>query len=347
MFDATPVIARIRRRLGGVRELREAADESWLISPQETTHPDPAICLEDDVDRIRNTLSLSDLPTQLRIIRGEPPVHQETRAYRLRNVKLLDGELYAGGFILSLRDQKRQLAYAGTLPRERVGTLACSQYGNRFFGDWLIHDGVLNPLARELGNPVEVARPLWSHEPFYRDLLQYEATAVTRACFDELIVIDDLGENSHKRERHRRNRELVQRIPASHPNGRVFIKRGTTGVRRMLRNESEIESRLAGLGFRIIEPERMTAEELVHQLRGSRVVVGVEGSQLAHALYAMASGGVLVVIQPPDRFNAYFKAWLDSQNADLRFAFTVGKRCGEDDFELEPDRLERLLDLLD
>jgi hypothetical protein len=85
-------------------------------------------------------------------------------------------------------------------------------------------------------------------------------------------------------------------------------------------------------------------QEIVDHLAGARVVMGVEGSHLCHALYAMAEGGGLCVLQPPNRFTCINKDFADCLG--LRYAFLTGTEAAAG-FRVEVKDLNRLLDKLE
>jgi hypothetical protein len=347
MMDFMPLLKKVTRVLRMDLHLQALADECWEIAPAEQSHPRPAVFLEDEIANIVAVTPYSNLPRELRLVHGAPVTHRATMAFRIRSAKLLDGTLYANRYFMSLTPGWPRLFVGGSLQDEPPSVLTSSRIGSRFFGDWLLHDLSANLLAQELGRPVETARKQWAHEPYYRERVGYDATPVHAARFAELTVMDDIGLNAHKRARYRRIRTSLREGEKSSRGALCFLKRGGAGSARALINEDEVESMLHARGFVTLEPEKLTARALASELRDSRIVVGVEGSHLSHAVYGLAPGGALLALQPPRQFNACYKVWLDAQDADLRFAFVVGAPVGENtDFRVDVSRLQRLLDLL-
>jgi capsular polysaccharide biosynthesis protein len=89
-----------------------------------------------------------------------------------------------------------------------------------------------------------------------------------------------------------------------------------------------------------VDPDLTSAGQIAAAIHNARLVVGIEGSHLAHAIYAIADGGTLLAIQPPNRFNNVFKDIADAMA--LRYAFIVGAPV-PGGFEVEVDRLDRLI----
>jgi capsular polysaccharide biosynthesis protein len=123
----------------------------------------------------------------------------------------------------------------------------------------------------------------------------------------------------------------------------VYLRRGAFGAQdpRVLINGEEVESFLAAQGFAIVDPDRLSSEELCRQMRGASVVVGIEGSHLAHAIYTMASDGVICALQPPRRFNNVYKDYTDC--VGMRYAFVVGAPK-DGGFVVPKDELARTLE---
>jgi hypothetical protein len=74
----------------------------------------------------------------------------------------------------------------------------------------------------------------------------------------------------------------------------------------------------------------------------ARIVVSVEGSHLSHVVLSMADNGVLLVLQPPDRFATVYKEYTDCVH--MRFGFVVCDKS-HTGFVVNMDDLRRTLDL--
>ena len=98
---------------------------------------------------------------------------------------------------------------------------------------------------------------------------------------------------------------------------------------------------LAGLGFRILDPQRDSFETMRNALCHAPLVVGVEGSALVHAIMLMPSDGCLAVIQPPRRFNNLHKGYTDCLGQG--YAFTVADEV-DGGFHLPVGRLLALFE---
>ena len=90
--------------------------------------------------------------------------------------------------------------------------------------------------------------------------------------------------------------------------GTVYIRRGRSGQERGFLNEDEVIRALEQKGVTIVEAETDT-QSMIEKLMEARILIGVEGSQLAHGVYTLADGGAILALQPPDRFYNPHREW--------------------------------------
>ncbi|MGB7602757.1 MAG: glycosyltransferase family 61 protein, partial [Candidatus Sulfotelmatobacter sp.] len=333
----------LRRVLRRPATLADVSARTWSLCAAEVTTVPPAIYLEADLDRVLGLNPDTSRELESRRITGGKVEHAATRVYAIARIHLLRGCLYAGPCKHQLLERRESSTREEEPRAEKSGALACTQYGNMFFGHWLLDDLSLHLAAERLDRPVVVARPAYRHEPGYRGLLNVEGHPCAAGVFEQLLVLEDYGQNSHRRRRHQ---ELRARLRSRVPDGgadRVYIRRGVLGARqrRALANGGEVEQFLTSQRIKVIDPDGMSSAEIARELLGAKLVIGTEGSHLAHALYAMREGAVLCVLQPPDRFNNIFKDYTDC--LDMRYAFVTGAPA-EGGFSIDTDNLARALD---
>lgn len=336
----------IRRALGGSASLADISVHTRTLCKAEVTRGPAAIYLEEALGRVSGVGPDTTIEQEMRRIEGGMVENAPTVAYAVAKARLYRGNLYAG------RWKQRLLALPEKGPRRRepwvarTGALASTLYGNTYFGHWIRDDLTLFIAAEDQDFPVVVAGAAYRHEPGYRDLLGLTGPACTEGLFERLLVLQDVGQNSFKK---RRYQELCTRLRRRFPvNGSrfIYIRRGTHGARerRLLVNSAEVEGCAASLGFQIIDPDQLSSEEIVRQTMGANLVMGVEGSHLAHAAYTMAQDAVLCVLQPPDRFNNVCKDYSDC--LEQRYSFVVGAPA-ESGFVVQPDEIQRTLDAIE
>lgn len=335
-----------RRLLRRSAALAVISARSWTIWPAETTSAPAAIYLDGSLDRVQGVGISTSRDNELRRIRGGRVEHAPTVAHEIRQAHLLDGSLYAGPWRWPLARGRTPLFWRGDRAAEKSAALACTFYGSFYFGHWMRDDLSLALAAAEIDKPVITSRTAFRHEPGYRDLLSAHPLARAACAFGRIVVIEDFPQNTSKRRRYEELRaRLAVRIPETGCR-RVYLRRGTVGAQepRNLINGDQIESFLAAQGFAVVDPDRLSSEELCRHLRGASIVVGIEGSHLAHAIYAIAGDGVICALQPPQRFNNVYKDYTDC--AGMRYAFVVGAPS-DGGFVIGVDELARTLEKIE
>ncbi len=346
MWTPLPAI-HLARRLARLtpRDLREKADRTWEIAPAEEGLERPAVFLPGQLERVTGWVFATEHPRGA-MTGGRPIVHAATRAFLLRDAVLVDGVLYKDEACWHLQPQARRLPHVRVEREIARGAVYCTASGNKYFGNWLMDDCATYPLAAAEGTPLTTDQPVTFHTPAYEDWLGMKPERVHAARIRELLIFEDVGQNSSK---HRRCRSLGEKLrahieaPLPHPG--VFILRGRTGMQRILQNEVELAERLRDQrGFRILDPSKVDVPTIVRTCAGARAVVGIEGSGLMHGIMHLPIGGAVVALEPPNRFVRVYKDLTDRDGQS--FAFVVGALAGKGDFTIDADELERTLDLL-
>ncbi|WP_416666201.1 glycosyltransferase 61 family protein [Egbenema bharatensis] len=344
VFNHYFVKQKIQQVLTGRQSYQQVSDRSWILHPEtRRTHP-PAIYLEGDLDKIKGLAPFGSYEIIFSQIQGGSQVHDATIAYCLRNARLIQGHLYKGGYHHSLAEAPHKLWVNEPEQHFLQASLACTWVGNKWFGDWMLCDVPLTLVAQTVAPPVRTVRPPYRDEPGYRQLFQLHSTPVSHAHFDEIFIIDDRGQNDYMRERHASLRSLLRSAYPLSPHSKVMLKRGSDGETRPIKNAAAVEAFLMRQGFAIVEPAKLAPEEIVQQVLGAQLVLGVEGSQLTHALYTIADGGTLLTLQPPRRFNSVLKIFTDCM--DLNFALFLGD-IADNGFTIDIERLAKLLDKIE
>lgn len=304
---------------------------------------------DDHLPRIRGGFVYSAEETIERFLRRRSFQFRPVVAHWLRHAVLLDGSVYARGFRQELRPwgQNRRLRLgfrlAGPCAEVATGALAATYMGSTWWGHWLEDEVPLQLLAEQFAPPVAHVRPAYAHEAGYREALSLPAPArFGVAHFEELVILEDQGQNPLKAARY----HAVRRRLAALPNGgaRIFLSRGRSGARRVLVNEAEVRARLEACGFQTVDVATAGAEEILAACRGAEVVVGVEGSHLAPLLYLMREFGTMVILNPP--FQVQTTVATVALFCRLMPGMFVCQPHAESrtDFTADPDELMRFID---
>jgi hypothetical protein len=344
MISLNPAAERVRKLLyRPYGDLETCAVEDWIVEPESQSYVQPAVFLPGQLDRIRGTMFASADDIVMGFKGGFAVAEGATYGFRVRHVDLVDGVLYGRRSVRHLSHRsKYQLAYQA--PSECVnGVLYESWLGNRWFASWLAEDCLTYRLAEAHGQPVTSRPPGGGHMPDYEARLGIKPLRMARAHFNELVFFRESNNSGRSlRAADLRRRLLGERVPTPHAG--VFLLRGTTGNRRLLRNEAALAEELAHTrGFRILDPSNSSVEQIIEDCAGAEVVVGVEGSHLVHGIMLMPPRAALLVLQPPERVVGQLKMFTDRQN--LRYALVIGSG-GAAEFEIDLNEINQTLDLL-
>lgn len=340
-----PIFNLIRRKTGQTNDFWAQADEVWNVAPAETREFPAAVFLPGQLARIEATVFAGreetiDVVTTHRAIEIAPTV-----AARFRDVDLVDGVLYKGRHEYHLHTRKRRLPLFIRPKKSMSAAVYDSWNGLRYFGSWLMDDTETYRLAEAVGGAATLRANSVGHFGDYERRLGMKSERVIGDVhFDELILFEDDANNSNKiaRAADRRTRLLAGRTPVMHPG--VFLLRGDSGDLRRLENEQALADDLAQRhGIKIMQPLDHSVDEIIDACAGARLIIGVEGSQLTHALTVMAPGGSLLAICPPDRMTAALKRMTD--RLGLHFAFVIGTGT-VNGFSVAPEELEATLQIL-
>jgi hypothetical protein len=170
--------------------------------------------------------------------------------------------------------------------------------GSSWFGHWLEDELPLQMLAKKYGPVISHVRPLYMHElPYLEHLGLDPPMQLHSAHIQSLVVIDEFGQNPDKVRRFLGIRKLLSSGDRRHE--RLYIRRGRTGSPREILNEAQLHARLVAEGYGVVELEHCTFNEMHEACRQARIIVGIEGSHLAHALFMAADHACIVILAPP------------------------------------------------
>ncbi len=327
-----------------LRTLEAAASRSFVIGRGMRERRKRAYFLPNQIERVVASHVETTIEHEIARISEVDVEHVPTLAHVIPDARLLHGCVYARRGRLVLADTRPPLVGSDAEHELDVGALAVSYTGNRYFGHWLKDDTTLNLVAREFAPPVATARPPYVHQAGWEAVLRLDARPMATARFRELLVIQDIGQNEHRRSRYEVLRRRVADFGPRTAAPGVYLRQGRSTTPRGWIDAERTEERLARRGFAIVEPETMTVGELHRVLNGAPVVIGLEGSQMSPSILTLREGGAVVNLQSPFRFNNLYKDYTDALG--LRYAFVVGTPEGER-FTIDPDEVERTLDLLE
>lgn len=319
----SPHIRNIKRLFLGPGTLQSTAREVEVLCAEERGEFIPATYLDGQLDKVTAAARGTDLTAQLSHLKNRNIVHAPTIAYHIDNAVLLNGSVYSG--------RMRHFLYPklakpeATVPAHmNKAALASTMLGVEYFGHWLKDDCTQYLLAEEHGALSVPPLHTPPHRSLYERYFSQKWRPVSQARIDHLIIYQDFSQNSHKRRRYqlltsRIRSHLIPKSPAL-----VYLKRGMTGVARLVANEDEIIKALLKKGFIVVDIASDSLEIIITSLMDAKIVVTMEGSHFWHCWFSPENRSGVITLQPPDRFTSVAKGWLDAVSA--QFGLVVGEK---------------------
>lgn len=345
MLTIAPVTSKILQVLGYHQFIEAAATDTQVICAAEERSIRPALYPEGELEKVTGVHEFSSgFSDEMHLVTRDRATHMETLAWQIKDAVIASGRICTHRHFTMLTYQRRL-----PLPRliDSVDTsmaLCSTKEGNDYFAHFLLDDCSTALMAHEYGKPFLAnaggsLRTAHMHD--YLTAFNLNLTDEVAIHVPELWLFRDFPQNSHRRSRLNALRDQLDSRYGTDTTSPAYIRRGSTGAVRVLQNEQLIEDRLQKQGFQIIDPSELTVQEICNRINGSPLVVGVEGSHLAHGVLNLAPEGTLLCIQPATRFNAVYRDF--SNSLDLNWGFVVAE--GDvDGFTVDPDRLQAMID---
>jgi capsular polysaccharide biosynthesis protein len=339
------------RRLAGRQEgLDEASFERVVLAPEEPFVRERVPMLDGMLDRVTGTDPNTTLDDQLAIARGGPSAHAATIAWHLRDAQVFRHAVYARGMRLvhgrgGARRDAADLLRGVAAMRIDKGLLVANFVTNHWFGEWLLDTNARAVLAQALGLvpiDIEKERP-YEHAARYGEILRLPLVPVRHAEVGELVVLQDHGQNAHRRARFQELRRRARARPGKRCDHGVFLVRGRHGQLRLLENEAAAIEWARGIGFHIVDPMALSVDETLAELRDARWIVGVESSAMMHATLVMHPDGAIASIVPPNRFCINLRDYCEAMG--LGYALMVAQPGDAGGFRADIREVEATLAL--
>lgn len=329
--------------------LNSLSVKSWDMAPGNTSFVPKAYFLEGQLERIKGIIFT---PDAIAIMQGGYSMtHKTTRAYLIKDIWMLDGSIYKGLYRLVMHHYSKLKPRMRYFPSMAVdteindATIYNTYDGHKYFFDWLVDDCSMYPLAVSEGIPVTSNIFAHAHASEYESVFEMSPIRTHTAYLKNAIFFDDDWGNSqskHKRFVSHRTKLLAKFSGTKHPG--VFILRGQSGASRHLINEIELAEKLRDTyGFRIVDVAKQSASDIISVCVGAQVIIGIEGSHMAHGLMVLEPETSLLIIQPPNRFTAVLK--LAADMAGIHYGFVVGI-TKDDGFYIPLEEVQRTIGLL-
>ncbi|HVR56234.1 MAG TPA: glycosyltransferase family 61 protein [Pseudolabrys sp.] len=315
------VLSRHARRLvRGPATLGTAAYRTEIIEPATSADITPSIYLPGQIEKIISASKATTLPYQIDVATSLKALHAASIAYHIRDATLFDGSFYSGRL-------RHMCADVGGAAKSEIkyfddAAVLSSLVGTRFFGHWLTDDCPKYLLAERYAPPLSLRHP-------YEDLKQYANyfdqhwTSTDCARIKRLVVFQDHGQGKDRQARYEiLHNRLAANFPKPTNSSVVYLRRGNTGIARLIKNEEDILVELTKRGFVVADLSNDGLDAIIQKLMSARVVVSIEGSQVAHCCAAMKQNTGLVILSLPTVFGAVHRGWAEARH--IRYGFVVG-----------------------
>lgn len=339
-----PITSRLFRRFGN-QSLHAKAEEVAVLDEGRVWNARPLIHLPGELDRIKGDHPQTDPSVNRELIACSHHGQGPTKAYRFRDVVIADACATGSSWVLSLRDERRRSILPRLQEFSEPAALCSTMVSERFFGHWLRDQLPHEILAADLAlAPVALPGTKRANEDEYRSLTKLEAFKPGPSLFRDLWIFDDHQITDHRVARIQRLRDLIRGSVAGSGKDIVYVARGQGGVGRTLANEAELAEALQAQGIAVLYPEELPVREIISTLKDAKVVIGPEGSAIAHALCAMPEGSTLIQIQPPFQFNMHYRIYTEA--LDIAFGVVIGDHVEEGRYAIDIERVMRTIDLI-
>lgn len=313
----------VRGRLGREKEIAEAAAETVVVQPEEVESHDPPVCLPGQLDKVTRAPFDEPPDRDVGIARATESAHLAVLKHILPDCVVHRGGVdFRGGRLHVDRPDPRQVL---SRPMRRLpeAIFCTNDASHRYFGHWLL-DACATALlqAPEEALLLEV-RPDWPNAAEYVRAFGLQPKPPGLYRVGRLALPQDFSQGSSKRARYAElRRRLSESFPeAGHEGRAIYLRRGRSGVARVVANEDELVSALSAKGFESFDITGASLPDIVHRFRNADVVVSMEGSHLNHLYLTLPAGAKLVTLVPADRFTMVQTGYANA--VGLRFGFVV------------------------
>jgi len=291
-----------------------------ILCPEGEGSLPPAIILPGQLERVTGAPAESTVRYEIEFVTRPRAIHVATIAYHIRKATLFNGSIYAGAWRRSILTES-----TSTQPEIHVAGagLASSEIGNVYFGHWLRDDCTAHIIAQNYGLALCVHHDQFPHRKAYASWFGQDWRSAGNAHIEHLVVFHDAGQNSSKAARFRKLRSMLRaRFPLRGSSQLVYLRRGKTGVARLIENEEEILDALIRRGFHVLDVSKDSLEKIVSELLNAKIVVSIEGSHVSHCAVTLPENAGIVLLQPASRFATIHRGW--ANNLSVHYGLVVG-----------------------
>jgi hypothetical protein len=344
-FLEPSIISRLLAKVTNGRAFHDRIVESKVIDAGGDFRGPPAIMLTGQLDRVRKCAF--DVPTNEELTscltgirKVEPTIRHE-----LHNAQINGWALHHSRSVNRLRWDGAPMDKTDVIQVDAdILVLRNSMQSIHYFGHWLGDDNVTQFLAQDLGPVIAMGTPRWRDKAVYRDFFQSQYLETQSASARTLFYFQDTSQTANKIARIQRLRSLVStKITPRLVSDITYIRRGSSGANRGFVQEEKLLDILTKRDVNILHAESTPPSEMLAILTHTKILIGLEGSELCHGIFTIREGGGVIALQPPQRFFNAHMDWLHPLG--MRYGIVVGTEV-EGGFVIDAEELVRTLDLV-
>jgi hypothetical protein len=299
--------------------------------------------LPEAFERISASDGDSTLEEQLKWLTETEVIHQPVYRYRIKSGLACSNGYYGRSDYVRFNKLDVLSLFGGDLQHVDRASYVNTGVSTKFFGHWLWDACSTSFLNEDTPLFMTCPSPCY-HCSDYISAFQLEPLTASMVLADELLVYQDFSQGPNKAERYRKMRTLLrEQFSARRKSDYVYLRRGDSGVRRTIRNEAKLLDRLARDGWDIVDVTTMTVPEMQERLLDCQAVLGVEGSNMTHANFSVAAGGVMIFLTPHDRLTAVHLGICRANGTKVGFSIMNGSQA--EGYEVDVDEVFETIDL--
>lgn len=323
-----------------------------IIEKERIIETQAPIYLEGDLEKVKKSPFGITLEQEFADFKSTTYTSGPFYKYQLEDLLILRNRIYFNDYEYLLNPLEKPIrAYdSRDVVEYSQAAFSSMRISTVFFGHWLHEELMLIDYIQDKQNIV-TSSPITPQKKEITELFDLKVNFNPYAKISYADMYDGWQHSSMFIETLKKYKEKISLLSndkniVSGPKA-VYLKRGQSGVRRELENESELLN-LMSKTFEITSfvAEATPIEELYEAIYRADIILGVEGSQLAHGIIAGKPGAILVCIQPPYRFYNPFKNYCN--DAGILYAIFVADQPSEShSFRIDIDRFGLLLDKIE
>lgn len=339
-----PYTAKLCTLIAGYQPLESTAVQVETLCAMEHTERPKRLYLADDLEKIVAVQPGTTFENEMLRLKGGKAEHQATTRYTYKNVLA-----YPNGFSLFHHSYYRygELNHNAMLTQnvKQLSTASFCLYpvSMMHFAHWVHEACPTSMLAKEGDAIILPSRPNWPHTRQYASLFEVGIEPGELFFVENFHAYEDYSQNSSKVARYKLMRQMIQDKITAQGNRFIYLARGRTGEKRDLANEAQLIEFLQTIGFVVVEPEKLTVQQIMEKCLNAEMVVSMEGSQLTHAAFSLKQNGVILALVPADRFINLYADYADSM--ELRYAMLLVEGSQAEGYVVNIDRLRSIIDM--